>query len=78
MLGEIRATALLDGVRGQPAMDKEAIVNTLLRIGQLVLDFPEIDELDINPLIVYPNEQGAIAIDMRLVLRNEPGIGDGK
>ncbi|HLE50809.1 MAG TPA: acetate--CoA ligase family protein [Anaerolineales bacterium] len=72
MLGEIRAHALLDGVRGQPPLDKAAIVDALLRIGQLVQDFPEIAELDINPLIVYPRRQGdqpsAIAIDMRLVL----------
>jgi acetate---CoA ligase (ADP-forming) len=68
MLAEIRAHALLDGVRGKPAVDKEAIVDTLLRIGQLVQDFPEIAELDINPLMVYPRNQGAIAIDMRLIL----------
>lgn len=68
MLDEIRAHAILDGVRGKPAMDKKAIVNTLLRIGQLVQDFPEIAELDINPLMVYPRDQGAIAIDMRLIL----------
>jgi len=71
MLSEIRAHALLDGVRGQPATDKEAIVAILLRIGQLVQDFPQILELDINPLIVYPRSQGAIAIDMRLVLSSE-------
>jgi acetate---CoA ligase (ADP-forming) len=68
MLGEIRAHALLDGVRGQPPVDKDAIVDALLRIGQLVQDFPEIVELDINPLIVYPQGRGAVAIDMRLVL----------
>jgi acetate---CoA ligase (ADP-forming) len=68
MLQEIRAHALLDGVRGQPAYDKEAIVDVLLRIGQMVQDFPEIAELDINPLMVYPQNRGAIAIDMRLVL----------
>jgi acetate---CoA ligase (ADP-forming) len=68
MLAEIRAHALLDGVRGQPAVDKAAIVDAILRIGQLVQDFPEIVELDINPLIVYPQQRGAIAIDMRLVL----------
>jgi acetate---CoA ligase (ADP-forming) len=68
MLSEIRASALLEGVRGQPPADKESIVDTLLRIGQLVLDFPEIVELDINPLMVYPQGEGAIAIDMRLVL----------
>ncbi len=68
MLKEIRAHALLEGVRGQPAYDKDAIVEVLLIIGQLVQDFPEIAELDINPLMVYPQNRGAIAIDMRLVL----------
>jgi acetyltransferase len=68
MLSEIRARAILDGVRGEPPVDKEAIIDVLLRIGQLVQDFPEIVELDINPLMVYPRGQGAIAIDMRLVL----------
>jgi acetyltransferase len=68
MLGELRARALLDGVRGKPPVDKEKIVDTLLRIGQLVQDFPEIVELDINPLMVFEKGQGASAIDMRLVL----------
>ena len=68
MLREIRAHAILDGVRGKPPLDKDAIVDTILRIAQLVQDFPEIVELDINPLMVYPQDQGAIAIDMRLVL----------
>lgn len=76
MLSEIRAHALLDGVRGEPARDKKAIINTLLRVGQLVQDFPEIAELDINPVIVYPDGQGAISIDMRLVLSRDHGTGD--
>jgi acetyltransferase len=71
MLGEIRARALLDGVRGKPPVDKESIVEALLRIGQLVTDFPEIVELDINPLMVFEQGQGAKAIDMRLVLKSE-------
>jgi len=75
MLKEIRAKALLDGVRGNPAVDKVAIVDTLLRIGQLVQDFPEILEIDINPLTVFAKGQGAIAIDMRLVLAKESEIG---
>lgn len=68
MLSEIRATALLDGVRGRPPADKPALVDALLRIGQLVTDFPEIDEIDINPFMVYEAGQGGIALDMRLVL----------
>ena len=69
MLTQIRAHALLDGVRGQPPIDKSAIVDTLLRISQLVQDFPEIIELDINPLMVYHQGEGALALDMRLVLK---------
>jgi acetate---CoA ligase (ADP-forming) len=76
MLGEIRAHALLDGVRGQPQADKAAVVDALLRVGQLVQDFPEIVELDINPLVVYPQGQGAVAIDMRLVVTRDPRRGD--
>jgi acetyltransferase len=71
MLNEIRAKALLDGVRGKPPVDKQALIDTLLRIGQLVLDFPEIVELDINPVIVYQKNQGSVAIDMRLILKEE-------
>jgi acetyltransferase len=69
MLTQIRAHALLDGVRGQPPIDKLAIIDTLLRISQLVQDFPEIIELDINPLMVYRQSEGALALDMRLVLK---------
>ncbi len=68
MINEIRASALLNGVRGKPPLDKEAIKDVLLRISQLVQDFSEISEMDINPLVVYPQGQGAIALDMRLVL----------
>ena len=71
MLREIRAHALLDGVRGQPPVDKKALVDTLLRVSQLAQNFPEIAELDINPLIVYPQGQGVVAVDMRLVLTKE-------
>ncbi len=69
MLTEIRARALLDGTRGKPPLDKQALVDTLLRVGQLVVDFPEIAELDINPYMVYEQGRGGLAIDMRLVLK---------
>jgi acetyltransferase len=70
MMREIRASALLDGVRGEPPVDQERLVDVLLRIGQLVLDFPEISELDINPFVVYERGQGGTALDMRLILRS--------
>ena len=68
MIGEIRARALLRGVRGEPPADIEAIEEGLLRVSQLATDFPEIMEIDVNPLSVFARGQGAIAIDARLVL----------
>ncbi len=68
MLGEIRTKALIEGIRGQKPLDKEAIVDALLRVSQLVTDFPNIVELDINPLMVYEQGRGAVSLDMRLVL----------
>lgn len=68
MMREIRSYPLLEGVRGEPPADHEAMVDALLRVSQLVTDFPEIVELDINPLMVFDEGRGAIAIDMRLVL----------
>jgi acetyltransferase len=68
MLTEIRAVNLLRGVRGEPPADLEAIEDVLLRLSQLVIDFPEIVEMDINPLIVFEKGQGAMGVDMRLVL----------
>lgn len=69
MLSEIRAYSLLKGVRGEPPSDQDAIVDVILRLSQLVTDFPEIVELDINPLMVFEQGKGALGIDMRLVLK---------
>lgn len=69
MLSEIRAYSLLKGVRGEPPSDLDAIVDVMLRLSQLVTDFPEIVELDINPLMVFERGKGALGIDMRLVLK---------
>jgi len=68
MLTEIQAINLLRGVRGEPPADLEAIEDVLLRLSQLVTDFPEIVEMDINPLIVFEKGRGATGVDMRLVL----------
>ena len=68
MLSEIRGFPLLRGVRGEPPSDMDAIVDVLLRLSQLVTDFPEIVEIDINPLMVFEQGKGALGIDMRLIL----------
>ncbi|HHT9117266.1 MAG TPA: acetate--CoA ligase alpha subunit [Candidatus Hypogeohydataceae bacterium YC38] len=66
MLGEIRAYPLLKGARGESPVDLEAIVEGLQRLSQLVTDFPQVLELDINPLSVLPKGKGAVAIDARM------------
>jgi acyl-CoA synthetase (NDP forming) len=68
MQDEIRAHALLDGVRGQEPVDQSAIAETLLRVSQLAMDHSQIAELDINPFVAYQEGRGGIALDMRLVL----------
>jgi acetyltransferase len=71
MLTELRAAALFSGVRGRRPVDREALVEALLRVGQLVVDFPEIEELDINPFVVFEAGQGGVALDMRLILSSQ-------
>jgi acetyltransferase len=68
MIAEIRSYKLLTGVRGQAPADLDAITDTLLRVSQLVNDWPEIAEMDINPLLVRDRGAGAVAVDMRLIL----------
>jgi len=64
MIDGIRGRALLDGFRGAPPVDKAALVDALLRISQLVHDFPALVEIDLNPLVAHP--RGAIAVDARI------------
>ena len=68
MVREIRSYPLLAGVRGEKPADIDGIVDSLLRLSQLVMDFPEIVELDVNPLKVFPKGEGVIALDARLTL----------
>lgn len=69
MVREIRAYPLLAGFRGGEPADEEAIVEGILRISNLSLDFPEIVELDINPVMVMPSGGGLRAIDCRMSIR---------
>ena len=66
MVREIRSYLLLAGVRGEKPADISAIVESLLRLSQMVGDFPRIIELDINPLMVGNAGEGAIAVDCRM------------
>jgi acetyltransferase len=69
MIKSIRSHRLLEGVRGEPPSDLNAVAECLLRLSQLVTDHPRIQELDINPLIVYPRGKGAVAADARIILK---------
>ncbi len=69
MIESIRAFKVLQGIRGNPPSDIEAIKDCILRLSQLVSDHPEIAELDINPLIVYPKGEGCVVADSRILLR---------
>lgn len=64
----IRAFPLLRGVRGEPTADIASIEETVLRVSQLVTDFPEIVEMDINPLVVHNEDEGCVVVDARIIL----------
>jgi len=55
----------LRGLRGQAPADRQAVIEALCRLSQLALDFPELQELEINPLRVFEEGQGALALDVR-------------
>ncbi|WP_037628043.1 acetate--CoA ligase family protein [Streptomyces aureus] len=70
MLSELRGRALLDGVRGGPPVDVDALVEVVIRVQRLALELgDEIAELDINPLMVLPRGQGAVALDALVLCR---------
>ncbi|MFA5252495.1 MAG: acetate--CoA ligase family protein [Phycisphaerae bacterium] len=70
MIETIKAYSILKGVRGAPASDINAIKDCVLRLSQMVTEHPEIAELDINPLIVYPQGEGCVVADSRILLQN--------
>jgi acetyl coenzyme A synthetase (ADP forming)-like protein len=66
MLDGIQAAEMLKGVRGGDAVNREALSSLIVRVSQLVSDFPEISEMDLNP--VFASKDGAIAADVRIVV----------
>ncbi|NGN63595.1 CoA-binding protein [Streptomyces sp. A7024] len=66
MLDSIGAAEILRGVRGGEAVDRWAVAEQIRRVSELVTDFPEIAEVDLNPVIATP--EGALAADLRIIL----------
>jgi len=71
MVKEIRGYRLLQGYRGHPPADIEAIEEVLLRVSRLVEDVPEIQELDLNPIFGLPPSHGCVVADARIRVRAE-------
>jgi acyl-CoA synthetase (NDP forming) len=68
MIGSVKGSKMLAGFRGAPPADIPALKDVMLRVSQLVCDFPEIEEMDLNPVRVLPVGKGAIAVDARIKL----------
>lgn len=68
MVAEARGSRLLRGVRGQTPADVSAVVEALLGLSRLLVECPEVAEIDVNPLLVF--EQGVMAVDARVVVNH--------
>jgi acetyltransferase len=66
MISELKAAAIFKGIRGEQPLDIEALIKNLLRLSQLMMDFSEIEGIDINPVKI--REKGAVAVDCRILL----------
>lgn len=68
MISQLKAKKIIDGARGGEPLDEEALLDCLGRLSALLQDFPQIKELDINPLLVLPKGHGVKALDARIIL----------
>lgn len=68
MIRQIKSFRILEGVRGNPPSDLDALKQCIMKLSQLAADHPEIREMDINPLIVYPEGGGCVVADGRIML----------
>ncbi len=78
MIQSIKSYKVLKGVRGNPPSDIDAIKDCIMRLSQMVSAHPEISELDINPLIVYPEGEGCRVADGRILLKRTAQIQEKK
>ncbi|MBI5587785.1 MAG: GNAT family N-acetyltransferase [Deltaproteobacteria bacterium] len=69
MLKQLKTLPLLKGWRGKPPADIEALKGVLLKFSAIIEDFPEIEQMEINPLIVLSEGRGAVAVDARVYLK---------
>lgn len=77
MIGKTKAYTLLRGVRGEQPSDIDSVVRSILRVSQLMHEFDDIMEFEINPLFVYPDGEGCLAVDVRVTI-SKSDRGDEK
>ena len=70
MVNGIKGAKILQGYRGKPVLDVETLERSLVSLSAMVMDHPEIHELDINPLMVYEKGKGAVVADCRIILKS--------
>ena len=68
MIEETKAYTLLRGVRGESPSDVDSVVNVILKVSQIMSQFEEIVEMEINPLFVYEEKKGCVAVDIKMVI----------
>jgi acetate---CoA ligase (ADP-forming) len=66
LIGETRLGRILAGIRGRPAADLDGVGRAIAALSRLLLDFPAIQEVDLNPVLVYPGAAGLLALDARV------------
>jgi len=71
LIHELRGFKILEGLRGKPPADLDAIVNVLIDVSGLMMEHGSISQLDLNPVIAYPDE--LCAVDCRIILGKEEG-----
>jgi len=67
MIEDLRSISIINGFRGKPPADKKAICKLLLTVSEIIEAYPEIQEMDLNPVVVY--EQGLLIVDARILLK---------
>ena len=71
MVEEIRSYPLLLGVRGEKRKDIEAVIETVIKMGTLVRECPDISDIELNPVVVYARGDGVKALDVRILLTEQ-------
>ena len=76
-VARLASSRLLAGTRGNPPADRAGFIDAVVRVSHLMADFPNLLELDINPLRVFDQGDGVMALDARAVVGEMPPVTEG-